>query len=221
MPTSGQTMNDSSRQIEGLVFLGRPVCVLCVDVSRERMPALYPLLQQGFVLENRGDYTVKMFLSEVLHLSPDYIENRIQTVFLNGKVVDDLDSAVPADRAVLALSAAMPGLAGAVLRRNTPYGAFRPSITSRQNATLMTTSTGILFVKLFNLIARDLGPGLFERGLIFDSESIKSFFSSPPVDSAECFNRIHANGVPVTPDFPCGCRCLQDQYVMLRVVSRG
>lgn len=203
------------------MFQGRPVPVLCLDVDRKRLPVLYPLLQQGFILENDGNYTVKMFLSEALRLSREYIEERIQTVFLDGKVVDDLDSAVPGDRAVLALSAAMPGLAGAVLRRNTPYGPFRSSITARRGEAGNASPGGILIVKLFNLIARDLGPALFERGLVFEASGIQSFFGSPAVESGNCFERIRMDGAPVKPDSVRKWRCEPDDFVLLRVVSPG
>jgi hypothetical protein len=76
-------------------------------------------------------------------------------------------------------------------------------------------------VKLFNLIARDLGPILFERGLVFEASRIQSFFGSPAVDSGNCFEGIQLDGVPVKPDFAREWSCTQDDFVLLRVVSPG
>jgi len=43
-------------------------------------------------------------------LDEDYVTQRISTIFLDGKPVDDIDTLLVRDGAVLSLSAAMPGL---------------------------------------------------------------------------------------------------------------
>lgn len=57
------------------------------------------------------------FWKGVLGLPHFYVEERIQTLLLNGLAVDDPDTAVLESGARLALSAAMPGVLGATLRR--------------------------------------------------------------------------------------------------------
>ncbi|MCX5908268.1 MAG: hypothetical protein NTY64_14075, partial [Deltaproteobacteria bacterium] len=77
----------------------------------------FPLFQQGIRLKVRVGCSLKQLLGEQLGLAPDYLEERVQTLFLDGKVVDDLENAFIRDGSVIALSAALPGLAGATLRR--------------------------------------------------------------------------------------------------------
>jgi len=60
---------------------------------------------------------IRALLREVLGLTDEYIEARLQTVFLDGKPVDDIDGPLSGTGATLALAPAMPGLMGAMLRR--------------------------------------------------------------------------------------------------------
>ena len=60
---------------------------------------------------------LKELLCDQIGLPAEYVENRVQAVFLNGKPVDDVDTAQVAANDTIALSAAMPGLLGAVLRK--------------------------------------------------------------------------------------------------------
>jgi hypothetical protein len=74
---------------------------------------LHPLIR----LMVRAGYTVREVLCGHLGVDPNFLERHIQTIFHDGKAVDDLDSEAVKDGSTLALSAAMPGLAGAILRR--------------------------------------------------------------------------------------------------------
>ncbi len=57
------------------------------------VPFIFPLLQKGFVLEAEVGCSLRELLAERFGISAEYIENRIQTVFLDGKPVDDMDAA--------------------------------------------------------------------------------------------------------------------------------
>ncbi len=154
------------------------VATLCLVMKPGRLPQLYPLLQHGFVVQHASHCSIRALLCERMSVSSAYVENNIQTIFLNGKVVDDIDSALPEGRSTLALSAAMPGLVGAALRRKTALGKFRSGITLSRADSEAQSGPGISAVKLFNLVARDLGPILFAAGLTFDTEALDTFFSS-------------------------------------------
>ena len=80
------------------------------------LPAFFPLLQKGVYIEIDSGVTVRRILEQYCAGGNGYILRRIQTIFLNGKPVDDTDAAILKDGDCLALSAAMPGLVGATMR---------------------------------------------------------------------------------------------------------
>jgi hypothetical protein len=98
-------------------------------------------------------------------LTEDYLENRVQTVFLDGHPVDDVNRATVGEGATVALSAAMPGLAGAVLRKGGVLATLRKNITHRNDASARETCEGRVTVKLFNMTTREVGPLLLARGI--------------------------------------------------------
>jgi hypothetical protein len=133
------------------------------------------LLQKGFMVTMRPGLSVGKFLRQ--HLPPEYIARRISTVFLDGKPVDDIDGAILRDGSTLALSGAMPGLVGAVMRRGGYYSSFRDSITyCKQEETHRTDpEEGMIRLKLFNLVMKDLGPVFLEIGVYLETELFIGF----------------------------------------------
>ena len=86
---------------------------LSLTIKSELLICFFPLLRQGVILRGNMGCGIEAFISEQLELPADYVKNRIQTVFLNGKAVDDVSSTMVRPDSTLTLSAAMPGLAGA------------------------------------------------------------------------------------------------------------
>jgi hypothetical protein len=127
---------------------------------------------RGVELEVRPGSSVRDFLCEQLHLPSDYVENRIQTVFLEGKPVDDFDTATLAPGSTLALSAAMPGLVGAVFRRGGYYAPMRDSITYRQTGGATAEAEKRITLKLFNLTAREIGPHILSQGVYIEGMQV-------------------------------------------------
>lgn len=123
--------------------------------------------------------SVRAFLCEELGLSPDYLETRVQTVFLDGKAVDDLDSALVKDGSVLALSAAMPGLLGATLRRGSYYAAMRGEI-SYHVGDAVPGGEGTVYVKLFNLLVGEVGSVLLSKGIRIPGTELEEFLAKRP-----------------------------------------
>ena len=129
------------------------------------------LLRRGVLLPARGGDAVSLgrFLTLGLGLEEAYVESRIQTILRNGLAVDDF--AVPlasGDR--LALSAAMPGVAGAALRRGGRYAAMRAAITQRREDAPPASEARLeapvwIELRCFNSIAEELAGHLLCRGL--------------------------------------------------------
>jgi hypothetical protein len=139
---------------------------LAVDLPRSAAGRFAPLLQQGVALRASAP-TAWGFLTDELGVDPGYVKERITTIFLDGQVVDDLERAPLRDGSLLALSAAMPGLVGATLRRGGYYAAMRAAIThGAERAADGDGGERVVRVKLFNLLIAELGPVLLARGIV-------------------------------------------------------
>ncbi len=129
------------------------------------------LLQRGVFCPLVGASSVGDFLTGQLGIDPDYIRDRIATVFLDGSVVDDLAIATIRPGSTLTLSAAMPGLVGATLRRSGFYSAMRSEISwkagdERQEG--RDGPPGTIRLKLFNSVLREIGPTVLRRGVVIE-----------------------------------------------------
>jgi hypothetical protein len=104
----------------------------------------------------------------------EYLEKTVQTIFINGVAADSLDRQLPPGSTV-ALSAAMPGLAGAIFRRQGVHGSLRSRPMVKQSET--APNSGYLRVKLFNSIATDRAVDLLQRGILVKGASFHDFAS--------------------------------------------
>ncbi|MBU2227824.1 MAG: hypothetical protein KJ936_09230 [Proteobacteria bacterium] len=177
-----------------------PETHLNLTVHPGLIPFFFPFLQQGVVLKVRVGCSVKTFLLEALRLSEEYIERRIQTVFLDGRSVDDLDRVTVRNGAVLALSGALPGLLGAALRRGGFYAPLRSQVTCKQNEESQAIEKGQVTLKLFNLTVRELGPSLLERGIGIGAREAEDFFRDRSDDFWAGCRRALVDGRAVEPD---------------------
>jgi hypothetical protein len=141
------------------------------------IPNFFPFLQQGFMVKAQVDCTIKTLLCQQLGLSPEYLETRIQTIFLDGRPVDDVNSATVMEGSTLALSAAMPGLVGATLRKGSYYASMRSQISYREMAPSKSPHKGMILLKLFNFILKELGPTFLKQGVWINGKDISDFFT--------------------------------------------
>lgn len=75
----------------------------------------------------------------------------------------------------LALSAAMPGLAGAIFRKNSMHAALR-TFDPDAPSSVQTNNKVCICLKLFNMIASEKGPGILEKGGVFPGSVLIDFF---------------------------------------------
>ena len=149
---------------------------LAIIVDRPQVARFFQLLQQGVKIKRRVGLSVDVFLRQEIGAAPETIE-QIQSVMLDGKPVDDIKSALLHDGSTLALSAAMPGLVGATLRRGGAYSSFRSAITYREKETASAPHEGWVNVKIFNLLMALLGPGLLRTGVLLRSSELRGFLA--------------------------------------------
>jgi hypothetical protein len=132
------------------------------------------LLQQGVKIRRRVGCSVEAFLREELGAGPAMIE-KIQSIMLDGKAVDDIGSSLVHEGSVLALSGAMPGLVGATLRRGGTYASFRSAITYHEPEKACMSGEGWVSIKIFNLLMAELGPGLLRQGVLVNAAELDDY----------------------------------------------
>ena len=151
-------------------------------VSQQAFKEFSQILQRGFFIRIKTGCSLEELLVEQMGIEKRYVEERLSTIFLNGRPVDDLRAAVVHDGSTLSLSAAMPGLAGASMRRKGVYASLRSAINYREKEVADVRHEGFIEVKLFNLVMIELGPHFFKRGIYVRSDNLAEFIALMTVD---------------------------------------
>ncbi|GAB6038017.1 hypothetical protein JCM15519_25760 [Fundidesulfovibrio butyratiphilus] len=131
------------------------------------------LLQEGFYCFLAAPVSIRDFLLGLPGFSADYIENAVQTIFHNGVATDSLDTPLRAGD-TLALSAAMPGLAGAIFRREGIHASLRSTV--EEPAHPASNREGFILVKLYNNVGADRIVDILRHGVRLSSGALTSFF---------------------------------------------
>ena len=189
------------------------------EVDGPLVSHFFLLLQQGVTIRSRFGCSVAAFLREEIGADSETIE-KIQSVILDGSPVDDLESAIIKDGSVLALSAAMPGLVGATLRRGGAYSSLRSGITYHETQEECVKGEGHVQIKVFNLLMSELGPGLLQRGVVISSEDFIRFATGQSQDFWQGCRQITLDGKPlVSGKVPDSARLSGKGQVFLSVSS--
>lgn len=173
---------------------------LDLHVAASYLPLFFPLLEKGVVLSAVTGCTVRDFLCGQLGISGEYLDRRVQTLFLDARPVDDVDAAVVMDGSTLALSAAMPGLVGATMRKGGRYAAFRKDISQQGDECGTFRASGRVTVKLFNMVAREAGPRLLERGVEVDGGDLRRIADRFPKDLSRIIRKARTGDDDTKPD---------------------
>ena len=140
-------------------------------------------LQHGFFIEAKPGESVKSMLCDRLGVDSEYAVDRIKTLFLDGKPVDDMEKAYIRDGCSLALSAAMPGLVGATFRSGGVLSPFRAAISYRpEECDTAESEIGAVYLKLFNLLVPEMGPAFLENGIYVGKGLAEEFFRDSESD---------------------------------------
>ena len=170
---------------------------LCLQVNPKLIPLFFQLLGQGFSVDTHSGVSVKDLLCKQLGIHEDYQAQRIQTIFLNAKVVDDIDSALVAEESTLALSGAMPGLVGAILRSGGYYAAMRNQLSYVESESSSQAQSATITLKLMNIVAKELGPGFLQQGICLKGQTLRDFVEARTDDlKAGCLT-CELDGQPV------------------------
>ncbi|OPY82220.1 MAG: hypothetical protein A4E65_00868 [Syntrophorhabdus sp. PtaU1.Bin153] len=180
-------------------FTGNASVNLIISGKQSMLSGFQELLQAGFVLICRVGVSIKSLLCDQFGLNPQFVEDRINTIFLDGKPVDNIDTTTVMDGATIALSGAMPGLVGATLRRKSPLASFRQTISSSSTPLKGSVAKGVVRIKIFNILMDELGPLFLGRGLFLSSDALRSFLQKQPTEFWDGCAKILVNNAPEYP----------------------
>jgi hypothetical protein len=187
-------------QLEDTQLKDQTSTTLTFVLKQDKITVLFPLLQEGFQVAAKVGCDIRSLLCDQFGLMPDYLANRISTIFLNGKPLDDVASSVIKDGSTLALSAAMPGLVGATFRKAGVLAAFRGSITyQKEDDAPVTCHDGFVTMKLFNLLISEMGPLFLKRGIWVNGHVLREFLGMHQADVDSIFKELKKDGIDLTP----------------------
>jgi hypothetical protein len=166
---------------------------------KEILTHFYGVFQNGVQFRCKVGRSIEDLLMGQMGLNPKFVEEKINTIFLNGRCVDDLSSAVLVEGSVVAFSSALPGLAGATLRRGGAYAVLRDSITHTKNERFISQREGYITVKCFNLLMPELGRIFLEKGIFIDRAAGADLFKKEE-GFWRLVDAIEAGGKPLSQD---------------------
>ncbi len=194
---------------------------VCISWDGAGLTAFFPLLQKGFLIKTFSGKSIRAVLCDQMGVTPEYLDNRVNTIFLDGKPVDNVDSAIIKEGAVLALSAAMPGFVGAAFRKGGFYAPMRGSITHVEESGSTTSREGFFLLKLYNFVAKELGPLFLESGLWLPNNDVKELFQGRPDNFWSSCRSCTIDGREVDLAYFLGMEWLQEVgLVRLRVLQK-
>ena len=191
---------------------------LSLFAKAEFVPIFFQLLGQGFRVNIQSGCSVKELLCNQLGIHQDYLTERIKTIFLNAKVVDDVNSATVDEGSVLALSGAMPGLVGAILRSGGIYAGMRSQISYNPIEAAPQKSATQITLKLWNLVVKELGPNFLQQGIWIEADQAQSFIERHREELMKGCTSAELDGKTVSPD-QLQDIIWKDEPVFLQVVS--
>jgi len=191
---------------------------LLLTFNPARISIFFQLLENGFIIKGKVGCSVKEFLCNRMFIGQDYLDKRIQTIFLNGKPVDDVNSAIVKDGSVISLSAAMPGLAGATMRKGGVLSSMRSGISCIPAETGSDSFEGKATIKFFNLISKELGPAFLNRGIIIEGKTFSGFIVTNRKIIEAGLLSAETNGIKVKTDKLLNIKWEDKSELFLKVI---
>jgi hypothetical protein len=164
---------------------------LVIQAAPQALLALTPILREGVGAAVRPGLPLRRTLVEDFGLDPACVETRVQTVFLDGSPVDDIDADCAAEGCTLALAGALPGVAGIAMRRGSPVGVFREGITHDAGTDHASTGGRIaVTLKLFNSVALECLAAVLGQGVTLRARRLAELLGADPDALAQASFRL-------------------------------
>ncbi|NQV01447.1 MAG: hypothetical protein HQ542_02295 [Bacteroidia bacterium] len=171
---------------------------IAFTVAAKVLSSFTTLLQSGIYLSTTQGTGIGTLLTTLPGFTEEYASQRVQTIFLNGLPADDLQQQLFGNEAVVALSAAMPGLAGAIFRKGGVHASLRTETANELSETGTKNRPIQVRLKLFNMIAVERGVQILDSGCAVMASALGKFLAyRPPLLAA--IERITMNNRDITP----------------------
>lgn len=170
---------------------------IVLEPSPEQIPRLCTLIQKDCFVKIDAGCSLRNVLCEQFGIMPEYVKKEIKVFFLDNSPVDDLDEAIIKDGATVALSAAMPGLVGASMRKG-GLSWMRAGITYHEDGQDQGKKRGVIQLKLFNQVMADLGESFLRRGVYVKSGVLADNLARFSADFWHGCGKITKNGECIT-----------------------
>jgi hypothetical protein len=164
----------------------------------EQLSAFSQLLQQGIWLRVQTGCSVASLLTEQFGITENYIVERITTLFLDYKPIDDLETVYVNDGSTLALSSAMPGLVGTTMRRGSHLAAMRGEI-SFQTGQKVESGIGRIRIKLFNLVMAELGATFLAHGVSLSNAEAETLLNEMDASFWQSIDAVFVGDLQIDP----------------------
>lgn len=145
-----------------------------IKTNSKTLSSFATILQAGIIIPIHAETTFADLILSIPGFTQKYIEETVQTIFVNAVPIDNIHQCI-IPGSVIALSAAMPGLAGAIFRREGMHGSLR----SRRDVQFdqKKDNKNFVTVKIFNSIALDRAEDIFGAGILLNIKSVCDFFT--------------------------------------------
>ncbi len=174
---------------------------LSLELEKSNFSSFFPLLRKGFQVKAMVGCSIKDLLCDQFKVAEDVLKHRIQTLLLDGKPVDDEETATVKDGTTIALSIALGGVLGASLRKGGLLADYRSTITHQEKETTEIIPTeGMVTIKLFNQLAGELGPLFLKKGLWLKKDDAKAILKNRFDKLRSLIIDIEKDGLEITPD---------------------
>lgn len=174
---------------------------LFLELRSSLIHSFYIILQSGFFIKCRAGISVQALLCDNFGLHPGYVNERVTTVFLDGSCVDNLERAFIKKGSIVSFSSAMPGLAGATMRRGSIYTSLRSAITYNENANVRNDADVMVKIKIFNLLIDELGQVFLQKGIFLKESDIIEFLKGQNKVFWDGCSSIVVDGTKIDKEF--------------------
>lgn len=190
---------------------------LVLTMEPASVGGFFLLLQHGFTMQVLVGSTLENLLIAQWQLTPEYVTQRIATIFLDSRPIDDLTTTIVREHSVLALSGAMPGLVGATMRRDGFYANLRRNITHQEMLADACQKIEPIGVKIFNVLLPELGPMFLRRGIIIGATELIYF-----IETKQGCSTAQLDGKSISPaELPEKIQASDSTSILLRIIEEN
>ncbi|SKA74508.1 hypothetical protein [Desulfobaculum bizertense] len=151
-------------------------------------------LQHGVFIGLQGSTCLRALLEETFKVETSYVEKNINTIFIDGHPVDNIDTATLTPGCELALSGALPGICGITMGKNSPIAKMRCGIAYTETKEHTEEQFPLFKLKLFNFIARDLGPRAFAAGIGISADRLTRILVDTIAEDPDAISELSHEG---------------------------